>query len=206
MQIAFFAVAKLKKSEQGNAQFAIKTCELLFRGNGHNLPGFMVGRQLCVVSCFFIIVRVTYLNVELDNGNSIFGVSDAAQTFFNMGFLGAVITTILGSITWQLMASAFSLAFLSNPLATVIASGACVLAGIHKRVAGFQHDKVYIGTAEEREAKDLGDQKEETHALAKLSGFTTMPEALAKLMSQDPSVKEFVRSISITNIEVDDAV
>eukprot|EP00957_Ditylum_brightwellii_P209638 15362575-Ditylum_brightwellii.AAC.1 len=57
MQIAFFAVAKLKKSERGRAPFALKTCELLFRGEGHNLPGFMIGRQLCVVSCFFIIAR-----------------------------------------------------------------------------------------------------------------------------------------------------
>jgi len=216
MQIAFFAVAKLKKSERGRAPFALKTCELLFRGEGHNLPGFMIGRQLCVVSCFFIIARVTSLNVEPGNGNNIFGVSDAAQTFFNMGFLGAVITTILGSITWQLVASAFPLAFLSNPMvyvflriclfleATGIASGAWVLAGLHKRVAGFQRDEVYIGTAEEREAKDLGDQKEEAHPLAKLPGFTSMPEALAKLMSQDPSVKEFVRSMSANNIDVGD--
>eukprot|EP00957_Ditylum_brightwellii_P092054 7007677-Ditylum_brightwellii.AAC.1 len=48
MQITFFAVAKLKKSERGNAPFAMKTCEILFRGDGHNLPGFMIGRQLCV--------------------------------------------------------------------------------------------------------------------------------------------------------------
>mmetsp|Transcript_36600 Transcript_36600/g.53599 ORF Transcript_36600/g.53599 Transcript_36600/m.53599 type:complete len:503 (+) Transcript_36600:2-1510(+) len=216
MQIAFFAVAKLKKSERGRAPFALKTCELLFRGDGHNLPGFMIGRQLCVVSCFFIIARVTSLNVEPGNGNNIFGVSDAAQTFFNMGFLGAVITTILGSITWQLVASAFPLAFLSNPMvyvflrlclfleATGIASGAWVLAGIHKRVAGFQRDEVYIGTPEEREAKDLGDSKEVEHALAKLPGFTSMPEALVKLMSQDPSVKEFVRSMSANNIDVGD--
>jgi hypothetical protein len=50
MQIAFFAVAKLpKESEQGDSTFAIKTCELLFHGKGHNLPGLMIGRQLSVV-------------------------------------------------------------------------------------------------------------------------------------------------------------
>jgi len=217
MQIAFFAVARLKKSERGNAPFAMKTCELLFRGDGHNLPGFMIGRQLCVVSCFFIIARVTSLNVEPGFGNNIFGVSDGAQTFFNMGFLGAVITTILGSITWQLVASAFPLAFLSNPLvyvflriclfleATGIASGAWVLAALHKRIAGFQRDEVYIGTAEEREAKDLGDHVEE-HALAKLPGFTDMPQVLIKLMSQDPTVKEYIRSISGKNFSAADVV
>eukprot|EP00957_Ditylum_brightwellii_P190991 14542514-Ditylum_brightwellii.AAC.1 len=117
----------------------MKTCELLFRGDGHNLSGFIIGRQLCVVSCFFIIAHVTYLNIEPGNGNNIFGVPDTTQTFFNMGFL-----------------------------ATGIASGDWVLAEIHKRVAGFQRDEAYIGTAEEHEAKDLGDDKEVEHALAKL--------------------------------------
>eukprot|EP00957_Ditylum_brightwellii_P160577 12224835-Ditylum_brightwellii.AAC.1 len=126
------------------------------------------------------MAHVISLNVEPGNGNNIFGVLDAAQTFFNMGLLGAVITTILGSSTWQLMASASPLPFLSNPM----------------------HDKAYIGTAEEQEAKDLGDYNEAEHALTKLLGFTTMLQALSKLMSQDPSVKEFVRSKSINNIEV----
>merc|ERR1711935_916813 len=42
MQVAFFAVAKLPKSERGSSPFAIKTCELLFRGEGYNMPAFMV--------------------------------------------------------------------------------------------------------------------------------------------------------------------
>jgi hypothetical protein len=43
MQIAFFAVAKLPKSEQGDSTSAMKTCKLLFHGKGHNLSGFMIG-------------------------------------------------------------------------------------------------------------------------------------------------------------------
>eukprot|EP00957_Ditylum_brightwellii_P116529 8888841-Ditylum_brightwellii.AAC.1 len=109
VQVALFAVTKLKKSEHGHAPFALKTCELLF--------------------------------------------CDAVQTFFNMSILGVVITTILGTITWKLVVSDFSLAFLSNPMvyvflhiclfleATGIASGTLVLATVHKRVASFQHDK-----------------------------------------------------------------
>eukprot|EP00568_Trieres_chinensis_P013644 CAMPEP_0183293036 /NCGR_PEP_ID=MMETSP0160_2-20130417/1885_1 /TAXON_ID=2839 ORGANISM="Odontella Sinensis, Strain Grunow 1884" /NCGR_SAMPLE_ID=MMETSP0160_2 /ASSEMBLY_ACC=CAM_ASM_000250 /LENGTH=273 /DNA_ID=CAMNT_0025454093 /DNA_START=240 /DNA_END=1058 /DNA_ORIENTATION=+ len=53
MQIAFFAVAKLPRSERGRAKFAMRTCEVLFRGKAHNLAGFMIGRQLCVTLCFF---------------------------------------------------------------------------------------------------------------------------------------------------------
>jgi hypothetical protein len=63
MQIAFFAVTKLPKSEQGKHKFAMKTCELLFRGEGVNLPGFMIGRQVCVTLCWFVAARVTTMNV-----------------------------------------------------------------------------------------------------------------------------------------------
>jgi hypothetical protein len=38
-----------------------------------------------------------------------------------------------------------------------ILHGAYVLAAIHKKIARFQRDEVYSGTAEERAAKKLGD-------------------------------------------------
>merc|ERR1712176_1156628 len=138
----------------------MKTCELLFRGEGRNLPGFMVGRQMTVTLCFFVIARVTTLNVVPGEGENIFGVSDGIQNFFNLGFLGAIITTILGSISWQLVAGAFPIAFLGNPIvyiflqlalaleATGICAGAWFLALIQKKVTGFQFDEVYIGTPE----------------------------------------------------------
>jgi len=169
MQIAFFAVAKLQKSERGTHPMAMKTCELLFRGEGRNLPGFMVGRQMCVTLCFFVIARVTTLDAEVGIGQNIFGVSDTTQRLFNTGLLGAIITTILGSIAWQLVAGAFPLQFLSNPLvyvvlrwclfleSTGICAGAWFLAMINKRIVGFQFDEVYIGTPEERAAMDKAD-------------------------------------------------
>jgi hypothetical protein len=44
MQIAlFFAVAKLTKEERGSSPFSMKICEPVFRGEGRNLPGFMIG-------------------------------------------------------------------------------------------------------------------------------------------------------------------
>ena len=39
--------------------------------------------------------------------------------------------------------------------ATGICNGAWVLAAIHRRISGFQKDEVYIGTAEERKAREL---------------------------------------------------
>ena len=168
MQIAFFAVAKVTKDERGDSFFAKKTCELLFRGKGKNLAGFMIGRQLCVVSCMFFVARITSVEIE-DGEENIFGVGQTAQELFNTGLLGAIITTIVGSISWQLVASAFPIAFLSNPLvyvllricllleSTGICHGAWVLASIHKKIAGFKRDEVYIGTAEERAARQKGD-------------------------------------------------
>jgi hypothetical protein len=76
------------------------------------------------------------------------------------------------------VASAFPVAFLSNPLVYLLlrlclileASGICsaawVLALIHKRIAGYQVDEVYIGTPEERAAKESSDENdEELHVL-----------------------------------------
>merc|ERR1712086_948830 len=172
MQIAFFAVSKLPKSERGSSTIALKTCDCLFRNGGKNLPGFMCGRQMTVTLCFFIIARVTTINIDIGNEENIFGVSDPIQKMFNLGFMGALVTTILGSITWQLVAGQFPIGFLSNPVvyiflqaalfleATGICAAAWFFALIQKKVCGFQYDELYIGTAEERAAKGHADDED----------------------------------------------
>jgi hypothetical protein len=35
----------------------LMTCDLFFKGKGRNLPVFMIGRQLCVVLCMFVVAR-----------------------------------------------------------------------------------------------------------------------------------------------------
>ena len=207
MQIAFFAVAKIPAAERGESAWAKRTCALLFRGNGFNLSGFMIGRQLCVVSCMFFIARVTSLDIDPDAGDeTLWGVSDGTQKFFNLGFLGALITTIVASIAWQLVASAFPIAFLSNPFTyiflriclflegTGICNGAYVIAAIHKKIAGFQRDEVYIGTAEERaEQKNSDDYDYHKYGhLAKLPGFQEAPNVLRQLAANDPTVRQFL--------------
>jgi len=215
MQIAFFAMAKLPESERGDSYWAKKTCGLLFKGEGVNLPGFMIGRQLCVVSCMFFVARVTSVSLgENDDGttkDNIFGVSNGLQELFNFGFLGALIVTIVASISWQLVASAFPMLFLNSPFtyfllsfcllleSTGICNAAWVLAAIHKKIAGFQRDEVYIGTAEERAKKNMGDDVSALPLgvghMAKLPGFfeqVGLPPAVLELMENDPSVKKFV--------------
>lgn len=213
MQIAFFAVAKLLPSERGNSIFARKTCSLLFKGTGNNLPGFMIGRQLSVVSCMFFVARVTSVSIK-EGGENLFGVSDGVQALFNTGLLGALFLTIVGSIAWQLVASAFPLAFLANPLTYVflriclffemtgICSGAWVLAAIHSKIVGFQRDEVYIGTAEERAKKNMGDDFSHVPVgpgrLTKLPAYVEhAPVALQELMKIDDNVAEFVRQLSM---------
>jgi len=210
MQIAFFAVSRIPEDERGDSYFAKKTCEILFFGDSHNLAGFMIGRQLCVVSCMFFIARVTSLDIDPEMDDTIFGVSPAVQKFFNLGFLGALITTIVASIAWQLVASAFPIAFLSNPFtyillrlclfleATGICNGAYVIAWIHKKIAGFQRDEVYIGTAEERRSKGMGDDQSAVSVgaghITKLP-ITDAPAELKALMEANPEVKEYIASV-----------
>jgi silicon transporter len=169
MQIAFFAVSKLTVEERNATTWSKRTCELLFDSKGYNLPAFMVGRQLCVVSCFFVAARATSMDIE-DGEENVLGVPDSVQAFFDTGLLGAFITTIIASIMWQLVASAFPMAFLSSPVtyillricllleSTGICNGAWVIASVHKKIAGFKYDEVYVGTAEERAAMNKADR------------------------------------------------
>merc|ERR1712151_529671 len=90
--------------------------------------------------------------------------------------------TIVASIAWQLVASAFPVAFLSTPItyillriclfleATGICTGAWVLASIHRKLSGFQRDEVYVGTAEERAAMEHGDKPNTKSNVGHLGG------------------------------------
>jgi len=210
MQIAFFAVAKITEEERGESRWAKMTCDLLYTGEGNNLPGFMVGRQLCVVSCMLFIARVTSVEIEGDEEN-IFSASTGLQNLFNTGLLGAFITTIVASISWQLVASAFPIAFLSSPItyillrwclfleATGICAGAWVIAGIHRHISGFQRDEIYIGTAEERSKMEMSDHTNNLELgagkMVKLPNFAeSAPKSLKKLWAKDPSVREYLNN------------
>jgi hypothetical protein len=161
MQIALFAVVNLPKEELRKHPIAYANCGLTF--SGQNLQAFLIGRQICVTVCTFVIARITSVSVNTDIGeNNVFGVSDGIQNFFNTGMLGALVTTIVASLAWRIIASSLPVAFMSNPLiyliirlclileATGLCSAAWVLALLQKSLAGYQRDDVYIGTAGER--------------------------------------------------------
>lgn len=163
-QIAYFAVVKMTKEERGEAilgRFAKKTCKILFKNKNHNLAAFLVGRQLCVVSCMFFIARITAVKIEPGEDN-IFGVQDWVQKIFDTGLLGALIVAVCASVSWRLIASAFPLQFVKSPIAYVflriclflemtgLLHGAWVIANIIIKLTRVKRDEVYIGTPEER--------------------------------------------------------
>merc|ERR1711862_689731 len=83
---------------------------------------------------------------------------------------------------------------------TGLCSGAWVLAGIHKKISGFQRDEVYIGTAEERAAKNMGDDENVLHVgmghAVKLPGFfDNAPKELQELMEKDASIHQYISSV-----------
>ena len=169
MQIALFAVINMPEHEIATHPTAAQNCKIISKGQ--NLQAFLIGRQICVTCCMFIVARITSVNVDIDDPESsnIFGVSTAVQRFFNTGLLGAVITTIVASLIWRIIASSFPVIFLSNPLIYVIiracilleASGICssawVLASMHKRLIGYQPDITYIGPPEKRSSSTEDD-------------------------------------------------
>jgi len=164
MQIALFAVLNMPEEELKQHAMAYKSCQLTFRGD--NLQAFLIGRQICVTCCMFVVARITSLNIASGDA-TIFGVSQGLQTFFNTGLLGALITTIVGSLAWRIIASSFSLAFLSNPLIYLIirlclileGSGLCsaswVTARFQKIALGYQPDSVYLEGAPRHTAEPI---------------------------------------------------
>ena len=82
------AVWKIAEEERNTLVWAKKTCDLLFGDGGRGLPGFMIGRQLCVVSCFFVAAWATSIDIE-DGKSNLLRFPVGVQTLFDMGLLGA---------------------------------------------------------------------------------------------------------------------
>lgn len=154
LQIALFAVVNLPEKELAAYPAAKRTCDLAFRGK--NLQAFLIGRQICVTICMFIVARITTLNVKIEDNSNIFGVSDGLQSFFNTGLLGAIITTVCASLVWRVIASSFPVAFISNPLIfliihlclllekTGLCNSAWVLAKAQKALLNYQVDETHL--------------------------------------------------------------
>merc|ERR1719491_1607912 len=177
----------------------------------------MVGRQMCVTLCFFIIARVS--TIRLNEGDeNVFGYNDGVQAFFETGLLGALITTIVASIMWQLVASAFPMAFLSTPVTYVLlrwclflewtglCQGSWVFAMILRKAIGYKRDEVFIGTAEERAAKAKQDPSRSAdnedynkvvagHLYPKELGVPALPSCFAPRMQSLEEMKKLEQEL-----------
>ena len=105
MQISLFATMNLPEEDLAKHPAATKTCKLAF--SGINLQALLIGRQILVTLCMFVVAKLSSLDVAIGTGENIFGVSDSVQAFFNTGLLGAIITTIVASLAWRIVASSF---------------------------------------------------------------------------------------------------
>ena len=116
LQIALMAALRMPVEAIENYPVAKRNCDVVFRGN--NVEAFLVGRQMFQTLIQFSIARMISFDTSVQD--NIFGVSDSVQKVFNSGVLGALITTIIASLSWRVVANAFPLAFLSNPAARPI--------------------------------------------------------------------------------------
>lgn len=163
MQIALFAVIKMPEEMLAPYPAAHANCQLCFKDR--NLEAFLVGRQVLVTICSFVLARIISFNLLEDDIN-IFGVSDGIQNFFDTGILGAIVTTTAASLIWRIVASSFPLIFLSVPVINIIiqtclfveATGLCsaswIIADIQKRFLRYQQDAYYLNEFQVREEKE----------------------------------------------------
>mmetsp|Transcript_4087 Transcript_4087/g.11148 ORF Transcript_4087/g.11148 Transcript_4087/m.11148 type:complete len:566 (-) Transcript_4087:1193-2890(-) len=172
LQIALFAVVHLPAEEVEKHALAKHNCDLVFLKHGH-LQAFLVGRQICQTIVMFVIARITTVQMREGEGN-LFDVSDGLQSFFDTGVLGALMSTIVASLSWRITASSFPMAFLANPLSTFIirfclvieGTGICysswLFAAIHQKVVGYERDEVYIGETKDGDEEGSEDIRNKT--------------------------------------------
>lgn len=171
MQIAAFALLNFPEEELKKHGVASANCMLMFEGS--NLQSFLIGRQIFVASLMFIVAKIASISVESSESN-IFGVPDGFQTFLNTGLLGALVLTIMGSLAWRIIASAYPLAFMSNPLIYVIIRAclfldliglcSCVwpLAKVIRIVFKYKPDTVYLEMKESNDTKEMKEIDKDT--------------------------------------------
>lgn len=154
LQIAFFAIKHLPANKVKACPRATRTLELIFKQN--KLQAFLVGRQIAQTVIMFLIARIITIDMKEGEGN-LFGVPDQIQAIFNSGLLNSLVSTIFASLFWRVTANAFPMLFLSNPVSiwvirlcllvegTGVCDAAWVLARIHRRLAGFRPDVMFLG-------------------------------------------------------------
>ena len=206
IQIAAFAVVKLPPDVVAKNAAADANCRLVFRGR--NFKAVLIGRQICVTTSMFLLARITTTNVDpgdlVDTSttmSTVLGVPAAIQDFFNTGLPGALITTIVASLWWRILAASFPIAFMANPVvhwtirlclcleATGIFSAAWLLADGIKWMMGLKSDDVYLTSKEITEDEmELGKSDSSTLLTQRSSDSDDTIGSLSRTSSDEFSI------------------
>ena len=150
LQIAMLTVVHWTPERLAAHPAADRTCK--FAINGNNLQAFLVGRQILQTVIMFLIARVMTLR---DGATTLLGDNAVLQSILSAGLLGALISTVVASLSWRILAWTFPVAFLTVGFVPVkvclwiektgVCSVAWLIAAIHRHLAGFKYDEVYLG-------------------------------------------------------------
>lgn len=202
IQIAVFAVSKLPESELASYPPAHKISKLLFKGS--NFKAFLTGRQICVTMSMFLLARLTMTDVNAGvTGDTVMGISEGLQFFFNTGLPGALITTIVASLFWRILAASYPIPFLANPSvkltiqiclaleASGIFSISWLLADAVKSVLHFRTDDFYL----------TKKGKTDSHRSWETASTLSMDEESACLSERSLSQEDSVTSYGTTGVQ-----
>ena len=161
LQIAIFKVLHMPKEDLQEHKVASSNCNIVFAGK---LERLLVGRQIIQTILMFLIAKISTVKHLSDSSESLFGLENSfISTLFDTGVAGALISTVIASLSWRVLANSFPFLFLSNPFAYWIiklclfmeSTGVCysawILAEINRRFVKYNHDEVYIGKAAGKE-------------------------------------------------------
>jgi hypothetical protein len=150
LQIAMITVVHWSPDQLAEHPAARRTCEFAMKGN--NLQAFLIGRQMLQTVIMFVLARITTLN---DGATTLLGDNAILQSILSTGLLGALISTVVASLSWRILAWTFPITFLTIGFVPVriclwiektgICSIAWLIAAVHRHVAGFKYDEVYLG-------------------------------------------------------------
>lgn len=152
LQIAVFRVSRLdEKTYRDTHPMAHRNLRLAIA----HIESVVIGRQFWATLSTFFIASISSLSPDLMNGETVFGVPKWLNDFFITGLLGAVLTTVFGSLIMRVIASTYPLFCLNNPLAFLLiqlcraarATGLLEfshpLAKVADKLFGWQPDSAY---------------------------------------------------------------
>ena len=162
LQIAMLTVVHWSPDQLAAHPAASRTCEYAMKGN--NLQAFLIGRQIFQTVIMFVIARIMTLK---DGATTLLGDNAVLQSILSTGLLGALISTVVASLSWRILAWTFPVAFLTIGFVPVkiclwiektgVCSVAWLIAHFQRHAVGMKYDEVYLGEMRTSDVKEMHD-------------------------------------------------